>query len=761
MTYQQTQDASPLVYEMKFIAAEEIPEIVRTNRTFLDTDHNVVITGNHHMYAVTNIIDNSSSPGRITKFTRQDFHEHYFVTNDISLGSGAMLYYHYTVSGTSYPPKTKIQYLNDYIYVMSLSNLSGGEADFRMEQFSIVSPPYLEAGPGGTDYLVNDLSLNWRTVSLGEQIRYFQPERYDNHDLFGFVSPSGDDYVWAYYYDYSLNSSGTSTYQHIMIHKFDSVTGVLDNSIAIEGIHTGVSNTVNGVIIDKPSSVNGDLAVTLNTTNGGIQLGHVDIADGVDVSIGDTQAITTERTIMPITHTVTASGGLVNTMVVYVEIDNDLNKISFADSTTAISSGSGSDVEYFSRPYRYRIDKATRFDETFDVNQEQYNFTVAQNPLNPKFFYIGYITSDNHIRVIKLYRHLPSTQDNYEYILMWATMSNETQSPFMDASGDFTVSYAVKNSLHMVTDDCGDLYVFCRKGEEGEGYLRVWKIREYVLNFGQDELGITLSYDPTLFPDFLATITDNYTVLSMESSFFAEAGLPHIGDVIVSNVTQSGDDYHITFKYINYDAFQTLDLLDSGLTVAESFNEDLITVLEQIYGTDTGIAPLNFDSVKQIIYNGTQKTVTVVISTNSLIKPCVVEGTEITVHDQRTGQPKLIPVEKVKVGDRVYNQWAQPVRVTAHTYDRVVCDQWTAPHVIPVHYFGINQPYRTLFISGDHGIRMTRSNGQTYRIYPCNMKGAFRRIRVGTAIHYHHLKLENTRDFYMANGLLVESIRKE
>jgi len=229
MTYQQSSDVYPLVYEMKIVDEAEFPNIVRSTKTLLDTDHTIAIDDNHDMYAIMNTVDNSLSSGRIVKLVQQDFHEHYFVTENIS-GGGTMSYDFYTVSGTDYPPKTKIRYLNGFIYVMSLSDLSGGTGDFRLEQFSQVGPPY-------------DLSLNWRTEGLSNDILFFNASRYDNHDLFGMFSPSGEDYVYTYYYDFSLDGT-TDKQQHIMIHKLDSDTGIMDVSVAIQGIITGANNYV-------------------------------------------------------------------------------------------------------------------------------------------------------------------------------------------------------------------------------------------------------------------------------------------------------------------------------------------------------------------------------------------------------------------------------------------------------------------------------------------------------------------------------------
>jgi len=327
----------------------------------------------------------------------------------------------------------------------------------------------------------------------------------------------------------------------------------------------------------------------------------------------------------------------------------------------------------------------------------------------------------------------------------------------------------------MITDDCGDLFIFCRKGVDGEGYLRMWKLREYLLDFGQDAFGTSMHTDPTLFSDFLSEITDNYSILSNESSVFF-GDLPAMNDVIVSNVTLTSNNYYISFKYLDYDTFQSPDLLDNGLTLSESFNQDLIDLLQDIYGSDSNISVFNFDADAETTFDGTRRTMTVIVPANNIIKPCVVRGTQIVAYTLKTQQPYVTTVEKIQVGDYVMNQDAKPVRVIYHTKDTIITDSWTSPYIIPTNYFGQDEPYTNLFISGDHGIRMEQSrpqrktryghrhghgsgNTEVTRLYPYTIKQGLKQVRVGTRIEYHHLKLENQNDFYMANGLLVESLR--
>lgn len=745
MTSQQSQ-AYPLVYRMKLVSPVEYPDISQVETTFLDSDSAVTVVDNFNMFAVMNTESSLTSSGRIVHLEREEYHEHYFVKTDVDIRSGAGFYEPYTASGAIYPPKTKIKYINDKIYVMSLSNAGDGSGNLSLEQFTVANGLY-------------DLSLDWRQSQLGDHITYFQPERYDNHDLFGMTSTSGDTHIYTYYYDFSLTSTGADQYQNITIHKFSISSGIFDSSMKIDGIYTGANNFVNGIIIDKPSPDHADIAVTVNTTAVGIQLGHIDMSGcDQDISIGPTEYITTNRSTMPITRTYWNSTELVNTFMTYVDLTSTLNRISIADSTTEAPATSTN--EYFTLPYVYSIDKTSRFSEAYNSAKDSYAFSLASNPMNPNFFYIGYITGAGQIRVIKMYRYKPSGQSNHEYLLMWATVADGTTSAFMDVSGDFTIdsSASTPNCLSLVTDKCGDVYVFCRKGVDGSGLLRMWKIREYELDFGQDAIGINVSSDPTVFPDFLSEITDNYSVWSGESSIFL-GGYPDLNDVIISNVQKIDNNFHITFKYIDYNIFQSLNILSSGQTIAQSFNTDLLTVLTAIYGSDNTVSVLNLNVDNFTIYEGTENTMTVIIPANTLIKPCVVRGTEVLAWNTGSESVYVTTIEKLSVNDYVMNQDAKPVKIVHHTKDTISTNDWTTPYVIPVNYFGKQQPYAPLLISGDHGIRMEHQSGKVVRLYPYTIKCGLKRIPVDTIVEYHHLRLENQDDFFIANGVLVESIR--
>jgi len=273
---------------------------------------------------------------------------------------------------------------------------------------------------------------------------------------------------------------------------------------------------------------------------------------------------------------------------------------------------------------------------------------------------------------------------------------------------------------------------------------------------GQNIFGVPVNTDPTIFPNFLESLTDNYSILSPENSLYI-GNLPCINDIILSSVNNINNQYYIVFKYINYDIFQSLTLLNTGLTIAESFNEHLLKVLSSLYGKNSTMSVLNFNSNTESIYSGEENTMTVIISAKNLIKPCIVRGTNVVAI--KMGCPYLTTIEKLKVGDYVVNQDTQPVKIIHHTKDIIVTDDWTAPYVIPSSYFGKDQPYTKLLISGDHGIRMTKRDNSIYRLYPYTIKQGLKQLPAGITVEYHHIKLENQDDFFIANGLLVEGLR--
>jgi hypothetical protein len=79
--------------------------------------------------------------------------------------------------------------------------------------------------------------------------------------------------------------------------------------------------------------------------------------------------------------------------------------------------------------------------------------------------------------------------------------------------------------------------------------------------------------------------------------------------------------------------------------------------------------------------------------------------------------------------------------------------------VIPKDFFGVNRPYKNLLISGDHGILLNfnSSTGHMKVIYPDDIS-ILSKVLLGVTVEFHHLLLEDHQEnFYLANGLEVDS----
>ena len=359
------------------------------------------------------------------------------------------------------------------------------------------------------------------------------------------------------------------------------------------------------------------------------------------------------------------------------------------------------------------------------------------------------------LRLMKLYRNKPSTRDQYDYVLMWATIVDDDLSPksaFMVDNDVFQIGSSASNKNHpisMVVSNNGLIYVIARK----DGRIYLWKVCELFLDLGHNTVGVTDNTHTTDISSLLKTLTSDYNLFSQETSAYFD-GFPPLSSAgnsvspstVIIDYIESADNYYgIRFKYLNFDAFRGNESMHTD------FANTLLSTLSDMYAQQD-IALLNYNTTEGTIFEGDTNTMIVKIPTNNLLKPCVVKGTEIVV--MNNDKAELKNVEHVKVGDMVANQDGKPVKVVHHSRDIIKTNDWNTPHRIPVNYFGPKQPYKNLYISGDHGIRYGSK-----KLYAYKMRNAFKRIPVGTEVEYHHLKLANIEDFYLANGLLVESLR--
>jgi hypothetical protein len=263
-------------------------------------------------------------------------------------------------------------------------------------------------------------------------------------------------------------------------------------------------------------------------------------------------------------------------------------------------------------------------------------------------------------------------------------------------------------------------------------------------------------------PLVLQHITDNYTIYSDQIQWTV-AGVPSVGAVFIQSMTQAPGTITLRFQYLNYNALQ---LYPSSLAQFST----LITYAFNTLYTGSSVNVINLGA--GTILSGADTYIDVELNTSSLVKPCVVRGTEILRYNPDTGQPERCLIERLPNPEinevQVYNQDGTLVRVLAHLRSTIRCTTHNAPYLIPANWFGRNRPYRDLLISGDHGILYSYKVGHSNSnriVYPEELvdrgRGGLHQTCLGKIVEYHHLLLEHDeRNFYVANGLEVDSYHK-
>jgi hypothetical protein len=727
MTTQQVKNLHPFVYSIKIIDLLEYPDISTVDITTFNKDNTYAVSPSLDIYGTKNSSDNSDDSA-LMKLQRLDLHEHYFsVTEPVDYDVCTILYkpgsYQSSAqdSSTHIIPITKARYQCDHLYVMAICRDSTLGLDLS-NNTTVLLQKYLPINRLG------DVSLQWEIKDLHQDLNYYDPVQYSTYNLHGMFAVSGEDYIYTYMHD------GCVSLPSIYIHQINRITGALSMSLAV----TGVGTSVNDLIIDKPSALENDIFVTINKSDG-LWLGTVSL--DIDTSFTSLQNLSSALIVTkPATYSYIDSSGQGTQVVIYTEPRNNVNKIFIAEAKTSVNNS----IKTFNKPYTYTINQQTRFNvDDIDYNNQVYfDFASTRNPMNKDILYVAYFTSLGYIRVVKLYKYLPAGTTRNVYVILWATRADSTGSAFMVSDTPFVTTSTSGNGLHIVSDDVGDIYVFAR---QENGVVYVWKIKEYILDLGHSQIS-DITASPTTMTTFLADIEADYSIASQDIYI---GFLPHLSDVIFSSIT-SNTTIDIVFKYINYDIFQSDEVDAAGLTIIDRFINALTDALTTLY-LNSNITILNLNSSSSELI-ATTSTVTVSLPLTSTIKPCVLKGTEI-VRCQPNGN-QLVSIEKINEGDYVLNQDGIPVKVLRHTSNVISTDRWTSPYMIPANYFGNGQPYRTLFISGDHGILFKNK-----RLYPYQMPGAFRQTPVHTIVEYHHLLLDNhNNNYYFANGLLVESL---
>jgi hypothetical protein len=379
-------------------------------------------------------------------------------------------------------------------------------------------------------------------------------------------------------------------------------------------------------------------------------------------------------------------------------------------------------------PFYYNINKYTLFSEVSQPGQTDMAIAVNTNPNNTNYVYICYVAGTSQLRVIKLYRNsIVGTYETHIPLLMWATR--------LGAIGD-----SFQGRMALVTDSIGSVYVFVRDAVSTA--MSIWKIKEYILDLGHTESTVVAPVDT--IPNMLRTMTNDYTILTLDRNIHV-SGLPQVNDVTIDSIVNNDGNIGITFQYLNY------DLLQGFPTVVNDIRTLINTSFSTLY-EDSGISVINLDPVAPSV-DGNDTALIVYLPLGSAKKPCVVRGTEIICFSDN--KPHRRPVEQVQIGDYVMNHNGKPARVIDHMRTIIYAEAHNAPFLIPKDFFGVNRPYRNLLISGDHGILVNTKKIKV--VYPEDVK-ILKQVLHGVTLEYHHLLLEHHQEnFYIANGLEVDS----
>lgn len=730
MTTQQVKGLHPFVYPMKVLDLLEYPDISTVDVITYGSDNTYGVDPSFDIYG-TKPYSSDGNQAALMKLGRMDIHEHYFTITEVEDSSFEKVLYtpgSYQVSGTDFSttinPLTKSAYYCGELYVMAICKDPTLGVDLS-NNTNIMLQKFVPLTVKG------DISMHWQTLNLHTYLDNYDPRHYSTYDLHGMFGVSGEDYIYTYMHD----SCGITP--KIFVQQINRTTGAVAGSQSI----TNVGASINELIIDKPSASEGDLFLTIGKSDG-LWLGTVSF-DATDTSTTSLQKISDADVVTkPATYPYIDASGTGTQLVIYAEPGGGVDKLYVAEAQTSFSNN----IKTFDKPYTYTIDQTSRFNNTdLDFNEQTYfDFASARNPLNRDIIYVAYFTSLGYIRVVKLYKYLPSGSSRNVYVILWATRADSTGSAFMISTDEYTRTSTVGNALHIETDPTGDLYVFARQvGNQ----VYVWKLREYLLDLGHSQISEVVA-SPTTMTTFLTTIEADYSSQG-EGVYFGF--LPKLSDVVFDSIV-SGTTIDIVFKYINYDIFQSGLKDDDGKTLVDRFITSLTDALTTLY-ENSNITVINLNSTANTL-EATASTVTVKLPKGTTVKPCVLRGTEVPTY--RKGQVCLLPIQQVEEGDYVMNQDGQPVRVLRHTNNVIITNSWTTPHMVPVGYFGKDQPYRRLYISGDHGIL---HGGR--KLYPYKMPNAFRRVPMNSMVEYHHLMLENSQtNCFFANGVLVESLHE-
>jgi hypothetical protein len=264
---------------------------------------------------------------------------------------------------------------------------------------------------------------------------------------------------------------------------------------------------------------------------------------------------------------------------------------------------------------------------------------------------------------------------------------------------------------------------------------------------------------------------------------YTEEVIVSYGDVLVeSGTVQVGGIFSET-NYITTvigDGIQTKDILESNVNAMEcETNTNQFPYVIQVSGNDMGGNQLNIsnDRIPDIYFpdNATIHIGCLSINKSCITFPdgtkicsangigpvvCFLKGTEILT---RHGYKAIETLEQgdtvISVGDIIDNKYikmtpAKESRIVWTSHFKVpVLDKKSRPVCIRKNTFGLNRPYRNLYVSPDHCIFL---DGRKYVAKNLLKEGAIFQDADIEEVVYYHIELES-HEGVLANGVVTES----
>ena len=694
-TAQQAAGLHPFVSQIKLVNPNMFPDISLT--TFTSEEWcQPVISDDFNIYTTKVTTDTTTKTLSVIKLQRQDFHENYFTATSAtspSIGTSANLTPVNIISNSSVLFRPVININNDTLYLY-YNDIYG----YHIAAYTI--------NGGTTAY---DLTPLYQTVVTVDNLANLNGN--GNGMFFNNIT------IFIYYVD------GTT----LTVVPFNRATGAAAGgvrTIALDQVYTYCN-------IKMSISNNNTFYITVRSGDV-FRMAAYSLAESRLSAFTSVINNTGASPVNPGFISFAKENGIDMCSAVY-GFNNDPNNIlqvAYIPNTVNVTTGYITGLE---TPFFYNINKYQLFSEVSSPAQTDMTISVATNPNNTNFVYIAYVTGTSQLRVVKLYRNsIVGTYETHSPLLMWATR--------LGAIGDQGAGIG----MGIVTDSKGAVYVFSC---DINGSISMWKIKEYIIDLGHTESTVVSPVDT--ITNMLQTMTNDYTILTLDHNIHVD-GLTQIKDVTIDDIINNEGTISLKFQYINYDLLQGFPSVVAEIKAL--VNQSFTTLYE-----DSGISVINMDPNAPAL-DGDDASIIVNLPIGTAKKPCVVRGTEI-IRLTADRKPQRIPVEQVQIGDFVLNHRGKPVRVLDHMRTTIYAESHNAPYVIPKDFFGVNRPYKSLLISGDHGILLNfnSSTGHMKVIYPDDIS-ILSKVLLGVTVEFHHLLLEDHQEnFYIANGLEVDS----